>query len=79
MNETCLTCRFHRLANPGYEWGLCRRHAPVEMQIEGGGSCTVWPSVSISDFCGDHEPVPVPKPPPGEEPPPDPQAEEEKP
>lgn len=58
MGETCGTCKFHGYGRTSAEVhsNCCRRHAPL---ITGGlhtDAMTVWPKISVDDWCGEYQP-----------------------
>ena len=68
--ETCQTCK-HWQRTPGFESGLCRRHAPVvamdHYPDQGGGALpnnfwdTAFPNTNETATCGDHAPAEQPE------------------
>jgi len=51
----CKECNlFASVAGP-LKRGECRRHSPRLVFTEEGGSCTEWPVVESTDYCGDWE------------------------
>ena len=61
MNERCGDCRFKSSPPGGHTGHICRRHAPMPLNVElpsrsQDGGVAFWPVVSpTSDWCGDFE------------------------
>ena len=47
--STCETCKYFYADD-----SKCRRYAPNDMGETGHGKGSIWPSVSKSDWCGEH-------------------------
>lgn len=48
--ESCLTCRYFRRANPVATLGTCQRNPPNWSPTL---ACAEWPRVAASDWCGE--------------------------
>ncbi len=63
--DTCGGCRFFRAYeyhsedhDAGESEGSCRRYPPVRYQeTEFERSCSIWPTVWVGAWCGEHEAV----------------------
>lgn len=61
--QNCGNCRFWDTVSSGHHQiqSVCRRHPPgvVEHHREyfGNHGNAIWPSVSRSDWCGEHQPI----------------------
>lgn len=55
--SNCDHCRWFVRKNPTDTAGLCRRRAPLPLEVAYNSPPRVhqWPTVQMSDFCGDHE------------------------
>ena len=59
MGETCETCRWlgpigEHDSSPAVTGPTCRRRAPVATGGMMSASRTMWPVVSLNDWCGEH-------------------------
>ena len=63
MTETCQNCKFRY--GESDKWAnrsQCRRYPPTNKPHSHGGDLSVWPTVSLYEWCGEHQPVPEPQP-----------------
>lgn len=54
MAESCGNCVFLKPNEIGARTGICRRKAPSPNVTQLGDANAVWPSVYLTDWCGEY-------------------------